>query len=47
MIQSKEYEVITLIYLETTDKLLDAAEVAEKQALSATSAATTKMVSER
>jgi hypothetical protein len=31
----------------TTDKILDAAEVAEKQALSATSSATTRMVSNR
>lgn len=33
--------------LQSTDKVLDAVEVAEKQAMSATSAATTRMVSNR
>ncbi|KAL7229291.1 hypothetical protein ACSBR2_007904 [Camellia fascicularis] len=38
---------VLLASLDAINKVLDAAEVAEKQALSATSAATTRMVSER
>ncbi|CAL5344935.1 unnamed protein product [Camellia sinensis] len=38
---------VLLASLDAVNKVLDAAEVAEKQALSATSAATTRMVSER
>lgn len=38
---------IKLFMYGTTDKVLDAAEVAEKQTLSATSDAATRMVSQR
>lgn len=38
---------VLLASLDAVNKVLDAAEVAEKQALSATFAATTRMVSER